>query len=136
MFDVKASYKEKRASKKERTRRYETTINNESKKELKLKDNNNDSNNNILLKISRRKRSISLHYRNNKMQEISEALRAKLPKKIASLNLINTQSTNVVKKPKILNNFPFKTIFLCERNLSSLNYFFSAKNTFFIKKII
>ena len=98
IFDNKASYREKRASKKERLK-HESNINNESKKELKMKDSNNESNNNILLKISRRKRSISLHYRNNKMQEISEALRAKLPKKIPNLNL-NVSSTSVIKKAK------------------------------------
>jgi hypothetical protein len=33
------------------------------------------------------------------MQEISEALRAKLPKKISNLNL-NSSSTNAIKKSK------------------------------------
>ena len=128
IFDIKASYKEKRTSKKERTRRYETTINNESKKELKLKDNINDSNNNILLKISRRKRSISLHYRNNKMQEISEALRAKLPKKIASLNLINSQSTNIIKKPKKKKKLSDVEVFL-KKNLKDEQYSLFSKFT-------
>ena len=128
IFDIKASYKEKRASKKERTKHYETTFNNESKKELKIKDNNNDSNNNILLKISRRKRSISLHYRNNKMQEISEALRAKLPKKISNLNLINASSTNVIKKAKKKKKLSDVEVFL-KKNLKDEQYSLFSKFT-------
>ena len=66
---------------------------------LKLNEGNkNDSNNNLLLTVSRRKRSISLHYQNEKMQEISEALRAKIPRKI--LNLNNPSSSTLIPKRK------------------------------------
>ena len=128
IFDIKTSYKEKRASKKERTKHYETNFNNESKKEIKLKDNHNDSNNNILLKISRRKRSISLHYRNNKIQEISEALRAKLPKKVTTLNLTNLPSTNEIKKPKKKKKLSDVEVFL-KKNLKDEQYSLFSKFT-------
>ena len=126
IFDNKASYREKRASKKERLK-HESNINNESKKELKMKDSNNESNNNILLKISRRKRSISLHYRNNKMQEISEALRAKLPKKIPNLNL-NVSSTSVIKKAKKKKKLSDVEVFL-KKNLKDEKYNLFSKFT-------
>ena len=127
LFNNKLSYKEKRTSKKERTKHCESAFINDSKKELKAKDNNNDSNNNILLKISRRKRSISLHYRNTNMQEISEALRAKLPKKISNLNL-NSSSTNTIKKPKKKKKLSDVEVFL-KKNLKDEQYSLFSKFT-------
>ena len=101
MFD-RQSFKDRKISKKEKSKHNETYINNDSKKEmnkLKLNEGNkNDSNNNLLLTVSRRKRSISLHYQNEKMQEISEALRAKIPRKI--LNLNNPSSSTLIPKRK------------------------------------
>ena len=101
MFD-RQSFKDRKISKKDKSKHNETYINNDSKKEmnkLKLNEGNkNDSNNNLLLTVSRRKRSISLHYQNEKMQEISEALRAKIPRKI--LNLNNPSSSTLIPKRK------------------------------------
>ena len=101
MFD-RQSFKDRKISKKDKSKHNETNINNDSKKEmnkLKLNEGNkNDSNNNLLLTVSRRKRSISLHYQNEKMQEISEALRAKIPRKI--LNLNNPSSSTLIPKRK------------------------------------
>ena len=101
MFD-RQSFKDRKISKKDKAKHNETYINNDSKKEmnkLKLNEGNKtDSNNNLLLTVSRRKRSISLHYQNDKMNEISEALRAKIPRKI--LNLNNPSSSTLIPKRK------------------------------------
>ena len=95
--------KDRKISKKEKTKHNEININEDSKKDLNTKlkmneGNKNDSNNNILLTVSRRKRSISMHYQNDKMHEISEALRAKIPKKV--LDFTNTSSSTFLPKRK------------------------------------
>ena len=94
--------KDKKISKKDKSKYNDIIINNDSKKEInKLKPNDghkNDSTNNILITVSRRKRSISLHYQPDKMHQISEALKAKIPKKL--LNLNNASSSTIITKKK------------------------------------
>ena len=56
--------------------------------------------NSLLLTLKRRKRSITLHYQNDKMIEISEALRGKMPKKITNINNLTSSSTVNLKRKK------------------------------------
>ena len=123
MFENKANYKEKRNNKKEKKGGEKNF--NDSKKDvnkLKPKENKNDSNNNLLFTISRRKRSISLHYQNSKMHEISEALRAKLPKKLISSTLnLNTSSTNITTKKKKKKKLSDVEVFL-KKNMKNEQY--------------
>ena len=123
MFENKANYKEKRNNKKDKKGGEKNF--NDSKKDvnkLKPKENKNDSNNNLLFTISRRKRSISLHYQNSKMHEISEALRAKLPKKLISSTLnLNTSSTNITTKKKKKKKLSDVEVFL-KKNMKNEQY--------------
>ena len=91
--------KDKKYARRERSKNFDSD-NNDSKNELnKLKSNNSikNSNNNLLVIISRRKRSISLRYKDSNMKQLTEALKAKLPKKS---NILNTTSTTAVTKRK------------------------------------
>jgi hypothetical protein len=62
------------------------------------------------------------------MQEISEALKAKLPKKISNLNLINASSTNVIKKTKKKKKLSDVEVFL-KKNLKDEQYSLFSKFT-------
>ena len=96
------SNKEKKLTRREKTKNFDNNNNNDSKKDMnKIKSteiSKNDSNNNLFNPISRRKRSISLHYQNDKIHQISEAIRAKIPKR--GLNLNNSPSSTVIPKRK------------------------------------
>ena len=123
MFENKANYKERKLSK--RDKKTSEKVINDSKKDinkLKQKDIKNDSNKNLLLTIARRKRSITLHYQNSKMHEISEALRDKLPKKIVNNTLnLNTSSTNVTTKKKKKKKLSDVEVFL-KKNMKNEQY--------------
>jgi len=123
MFDNRAN-KERKTSKRDK-KVSEKILFNDSKKEinkLTQKNNKNDSNKNLLLTIARRKRSISLHYQNSKMHELSEALRDKLPKKVVSSTLnLNTSSTNVMTKKKKKKKLSDVQVFL-KKNMKNKQY--------------
>ena len=119
--------REKKTTKRDKNKNGE---NNNSKKDidkLKIKENVNDSNNNIILTVSRRKRSISLHYKNNKMNEISEALRAKIPRKNL-LNINASSSTMLLPKRKKKKKLSDVEVFL-KKSLKDERYNLFSKYT-------
>ena len=69
-------------------------------KNLKSNDVSKYDSNNVLLTLKRKKRSITLHYQNDKMNEITEALREKMPKKSVNVNNLTSSSTVNVKRKK------------------------------------
>ena len=100
IFTIRPSYKDKKQTK---NKVKQNEINNDSKKDLTNKLKSNDvskyDSNSLLLTLKRRKRSITLHYQNDKMIEISEALR-KMPKKITNINNLTSSSTVNLKRKK------------------------------------
>ena len=77
--------------------------NNDSKNDinkLKLSNGGDNSNKNILINVSRRKRSISMHYNQSTMKVLKEELKSKLPKKSTLLNTTSTTAVTKKKKPR------------------------------------
>ena len=96
----KPSNKDKKNFKKGKNNENE---NNDSKNDinkLKLSNGGDNSNKNILINVSRRKRSISLHYNQSTMKVLTEELKAKLPKKSTLLNTTSTTAVTKKKKPR------------------------------------
>ena len=96
----KPSNKDKKNFKKGKNNENE---NNDSKNDinkLKLSNGGDNSNKNILINVSRRKRSISMHYNQSTMKVLKEELKSKLPKKSTLLNTTSTTAVTKKKKPR------------------------------------